>query len=383
MITGASKWHVLFGVVLGLATSMGLLAVDHGSVGKVPQPSGPLLSDCDGTLRQLVIHYTPEAADIVVPTYRAFLRQLPADVAVKVVCPDRQIYDDLLARIGATDCRLSPVLVGHPITAWSRDRWLALGACGGQSTELLCPRSEDGAAVWPAREGDERVAGDLASALGSAVGSRRSDLYFDGGDFAADSETAFVRPAVLFRNLQRTVETREELLDRLATMLKRRIVLLEQAPDHHVAMYMMPIGNRTVLVGDPGLAKRLLAASPANNAVDSYLPGGPDFLEATAARFDAVAKQCQAAGYRVVRIPVAPGVDGRTYITYVNSILDQRDGHRIVYMPTFSPADALNRAAAAVWEGMGYEVRPVDCTATSRNFGALHCLVNVLHRDGM
>lgn len=81
----------------------------------------------------------------------------------------------------------------------------------------------------------------------------------DGGDFAGDRETAFVRPAVLFRNLQRTVDSREELLDRLATMLKRR----------------------------------------------------------------------------------------------------------------------------AVWAGLGYDVRPVDCTAPGRNLGALHCLVNVLDRDGM
>jgi N-dimethylarginine dimethylaminohydrolase len=381
MTTGASKRHVALGVILGLATSMGLLSVDHGRVGHIPQSSGPVLSDCQGALRQVVVHYTPEAADVVVPTYRAFLRQLPADVTVQVVCPDRRAYEDLLARIGATNCRLSPVIVGHWITAWSRDRWLALGACGSQPAVLLYPRSEDGAAVWPAREGDERVAGKLASALGSSVDWRRSELYFDGGDFAADRETIFVRPAVLFRNLQRTVETREELLDQLAATLKRRVVLLEDAPDHHVAMYMMPIGNRTVLVGDPRLAERLLAGLPVKNAVDCYLPGGPDFSQATAARFDAVAKQCQAAGYRVVRIPVAPGVDGRTYITYVNAILEQRDGQRIVYMPTFGPAEVLNRAAAAVWAGLGYDVRPVDCTASSRNFGALHCLVNVLHRD--
>jgi hypothetical protein len=146
-------------------------------------------------------------------------------------------------------------------------------------------------------------------------------------------------------------------------------------------MYMMPVGNHTVLVGDPRWAARLLAGSPTKGTLDSYLPGGPDFSEATAARFDAVAEQCQAVGYRVVRIPVAPGVDGRTYITYVNAILDQRNGHHIVYMPTFGPAEALNLAAAAVWVGEGYEVRPVDCTAASRNFGALHCLVNVLHRD--
>jgi hypothetical protein len=137
-----------------------------------------------------------------------------------------------------------------------------------------------------------------------------------------------------------------------------------------------------VLLGDPRLAERLLSGSPAKNAVDTYLPGGPDFSEATAEHFDEVAEQCQAAGYRVVRIPVAPGIDGRTYITYLNAILDQRDGRRIVYMPTFGPAEVLNRAAAEVWTGLGFEVRPVDCTASCRHFGALHCLVNVLCRDG-
>ncbi len=340
-----------------------------------------MLPDCEGGLRQAVIQYAPDSADVVLPTYRAFLPQLPGDVTVQVVCPDRPAYDDLLARVGATDCRLSPVIVGHPITAWSRDRWLALGASSGQAAQLLCPRNEDGAAVWPAREGDERVGGDLAAALGSSVTWSRSDLCFDGGDFAADGETAFVRPAVLLRNLQRTVETREELLEHLETILQRRIVLFDRAPDHHVAMYLMPIGNRTVLVGDPRLAERLLAGSPDKEAVDAYLPGGPDFSAATAALFDAVAGQCQAAGYRVVRIPVAPGIDGRTYITYLNAILDQRDGRRIVYMPAFGPAAVLNRAATAVWAEQGYEVRPVDCTAASRNFGALHCLVNVLRRE--
>ena len=381
MTAGAKKRHVLLGVVIGLAASMLLLSADLGGVGRTTPSAGPLLSDCDGTIRQAVIHYTPETADVVAPTYRTFLRQLPAEVTVRVVCPDRPAYEDLLARIGETRCRLSPVLVGHPMTAWSRDRWLALGACGTQPAVLLCPRSEDGAAVWPARQGDERVADDLAAALGARVFSRRSDLYFDGGDFAADAETVFVRPAVLFRNVQRTVATREELLGRFAKLLKRRIVLLDEAPDHHVAMYLMPIGGRTVLVGDPRLAERLLSGSPERSGVEAYLPGGPDFSAATAARFDAVAEQCRAAGYRVVRIPVAPAVDGRTYITYVNAILDQRAGRRTVYMPTFGPADVLNRAAAAVWTGVGYEVRQVDCTAASRNFGALHCLVNVLHRD--
>ena len=109
-------------------------------------------------------------------------------------------------------------------------------------------------------------------------------------------------------------------------------------------------------------------------------PDGPDFSESTVARFDAVARQCEAAGYRVERIPIVPGRNGRTYVTYLNVLLDQRDGRRTVYLPTFSHAEVVNRAAEQVWTDLGYEVRPVNCDACYTHFGSLRCLVNVLRR---
>jgi hypothetical protein len=157
-------------------------------------------------------------------------------------------------------------------------------------------------------------------------------------------------------------------------------VIPDGAPDHHVGMYMMPIGNRTVLVGDPALAAKLLADSPEEAAaVAEFFPDQPDFGAAPA--FNAVAETCAAAGYRVVRIPVVPGSDGRTYLTFVNSIQDERGGRKIVYMPEYGIASSLNRAARAVWTDLGYEVRAVPCESCARNFGTLHCLVNVLQRD--
>jgi N-dimethylarginine dimethylaminohydrolase len=274
------------------------------------------------------------------------------------------------------------VIVHHPITSWARDRWLALGAPGTEGTTLLCPRAEDGADVWPARQGDQQVGGDLAAALGPGVRSVRSDLYFDGGDFAADGKTVFARPSIVLRNVQRTVATREELIESLSSTLKHRVIVLEGAPDHHVAMYLMPVGGRTVLLGDPRLAQEVLAHSKAEaDAITAFLPGGPDFSAAAVGSFEKVAEQCRDAGYRVVRIPVVPGSDGRSYLTYVNAILDQRDGRRVVYMPVYTFADNLNRAAAQVWTNLGYEVRNVECDAAARNFGALHCLVNALQRD--
>lgn len=94
-----------------------------------------------------------------------------------------------------------------------------------------------------------------------------------------------------------------------------------------------------------------------------------------------MAGQCAAAGYRVVRIPVVPARDGRTFLTYVNVLLDRAGGRRIVYLPYYRGAEPLNAAARTVWEKLGFEVRRVDCTDTYLHFGCLHCLVNVLKRS--
>ncbi len=377
----AARYRVPVGVLIGLVASVAVLSRFDGgaSVGMV---GGPLVSDCDGAIRQLVIHYVPEAAEMALPTYRDFLGRLPPDVTVHIICSDRSAFDEVVGRVGTVECELSPVIVGHAITTWSRDRWLALApAHDGATTVLLCPRGEQGAEIWPARAGDQRVGDDLAAWLGPRVGCKRSDLFFDGGDFVSDSETVFVTPAVLRRNLQRTVATREQLLARLSAVLRRKVVLLHDAPQHHAGMFMMPVGDRTVLVGDPAAAERLLADRADVDVADLCQGEGPDFTAATIARFDAVARQCRSAGYRVVRIPIVPGGDGRTYLTYLNAILDRRDGRRIVYMPVFSAAEALNRAAGKVWAELGFEVRPVNCDACYPHFGSLRCLVNILSRS--
>ena len=380
------RWQTMVGVIIGLVTGGAILALT-GSSQQRPAPSGPMLSECDGHLRDLVLQYDSAACEIVAPVYRDFLRALDRDVSVHVVCEDRATFDDFLASVGPMPCRVGAILVNHSVTAWSRDRWVALTpATAGGVTTLLSPRGEAGAEVWPARAGDERVGRDIAAALAPAVLARRSGLYFDGGDFLADNDTVFVVPRVLQRNIQQTVRSREDFLAVLTSELKRRVVLLDEAPDHHAGMFMASVGDRTMLVGDPSLARELVAAGMGQaDGADTNefmgLPGGPDFTPRTQHLFDAVAGQCGASGYRVVRIPVVPARDGRTYLTYVNVLLDQQGSRRLVYLPIYRGVESLNVAAREVWEGLGYEIRPVDCTSAYRHFGCLHCLVNVLHRS--
>ncbi|MBV6514644.1 MAG: hypothetical protein HPKKFMNG_00272 [Planctomycetes bacterium] len=368
------RWPL--GILLGVAAALlAMPLLGNGSQAKA-STVGALQSDCDGTISELVIHYTPDSFAIVSVPYRDFLRQLPA-VKVHVLVRRLEDFEHLKALVGDTTCSLSPLVVNHGITSWSRDRWLALHPAGGaRAVTLVAPQGELGADVWPARKGDERAAESLAAALVD-VNAARSELYFDGGDFVTDGETAFVTPNLRRRNLGLTVHSDAELKRRLERLLGLKVVLLDTALDHHAGMYMMATGNRTVLVGDPRTARDLLTPV---EAAALPLKGGVDFSEATLAAFDAVAEQCARAGYRVVRIPLAPGGDGRTYFTYLNAILDQREGRRVVYAPTFDGAGRLNAAAADVWKSLGYEVRPVNCTSSYRHFGSLRCLVSVLRR---
>ena len=109
-------------------------------------------------------------------------------MTVHVICPDQQAFQGLCRHVGTTACTLRPVIVKHPFTTWSRDRWLALAPACGRPTTLLYPRGEDGGEIWAARAGDQQLAVDLAAACGPDVTARRSELYFEGGDFAADGE---------------------------------------------------------------------------------------------------------------------------------------------------------------------------------------------------
>jgi len=303
------RWQTALGAVIGLMIGIAVLALTGNSPNRT---SGPILSECDGRMREVVVQYEPSAKEAVAAVYRDFLGALDPEVTVHVVCPDRPAFEDFVLLLGQIRCRLDPILTHHPITTWSRDRWVVLtpGTPAGAAT-IWSPRGETAEEIWPARAGDERVGQDIAAALGPAERAVRSSLYFDGGDFLSDNDNMFVAPRVLQRNLQHTVGSRVEFLSMLASAVKRRVILLEEAPDHHAGMFMASVGGHVMLVGDPKLGRMLLPAQiqaddQAGGGEFMDLPGGPDFTAATQHLFDAVAEQCAATGYRVVRIPVVP-----------------------------------------------------------------------------
>jgi hypothetical protein len=376
----------LVGMAVGLVAA--LLVLGYASMQRT-QVLPAMLSDEGGRIQAVVMQYAT-GSQFVAPVFQQYLGYQSADVKVYFACPGPEDFAEIRKLVGPVACQILPVYTGHVITAWSRDRWVALHSPVSNLVTLLSPKGENGQEDWPARAGDSKVGEDLANAFPAVFAAQRSGLFFDGGDFLADGSIVFVTRAVLDRNLQHTVTTRDSLLQALAHDLRLRPVLLDSGPQHHAGMFMMSAGadpqappngssRRVMVVADPSLGQRYYPRSP---EADAAFTDGPDFSLETQKKYDAVAEVCGQNGYRVVRIPVVPARAGKMYLTYVNVILDRTGaGKPVVYMPTYARQEKLNRAATEVWQTLGYEVRPIDCTAVWQAGGTLHCLVNVFQRE--
>jgi len=139
-------------------------------------------------------------------------------------------------------------------------------------------------------------------------------------------------------------------------------------------MYMMPLDDHTIAVGDVHAGMELLGHEPAGSSLEL------DDTAIEARRFDRAAELLAARGFRVVRVPVLVLAGAGSYVTYTNALFDRTAaGKRVVYMPTYS-LPALDQAAQRFYEQQGFEVHPIDVTPIYRLNGSLGCLVNVLAR---
>ena len=147
-----------------------------------------------------------------------------------------------------------------------------------------------------------------------------------------------------------------------ASFAQTAIVLgdvLGDVPRERVSTYLTPIDDHMIAVGDPKLGAALAESTTVL-----------DDVALQTRRFDRVAELLAARGFEVVRVPVLVLSDG-SFVTYTDALFDQRDDHRIVYMPTYNQR-ALDDAAQSFYEQRGFEVHRIK--------GAFGGLVNVVAR---
>lgn len=313
---------VLRGAVIGGAV-LGILLL---AAPAQPAPRG--VSESEGRIGRVCVHWTGAAASILAPVYRDLFRNFSG--TLYVVCPSAENFESFRALTGLT---AEPIITGRPTGAWARDRFIAVRA--GDRLRLLVPEYPP---ATPGGTADWLVAWDVARATGAEV--RTLPLQFDGGDVWVTRDAAFVNAGLGER--ARAIFEAE---------LGVKVVLVDGAP-HHVGMFMTPLSARVVMLACPG--------------ADSPQPW--------ARKLRALRDQLERQGIRVVPLPFVP-IDDRVYVTYNNVLIDGN----VVYMPTYDRPE-LDDEAARIWASEGFEVRRIRAVDLMSHRGTVHCLVNVIER---
>jgi hypothetical protein len=352
----------LIGIALGLLIAAVLISLQS----RPRHHAIRLLAEDDGAIKTIALHYTRDAAEYSGPCYRAFLSQIDPGAEVIAVCgddADAASFRSMEKSLGQRMPRnVKIVVLGKPITGWCKDRFLV---SAGPPSLLIHPKASDTGLA--ARTNDSLVAPLLGRLYPRRFRSFEIPMVFDAGDILATRSKIIVSDSLWIKNgrpkdFKRWVES----------LFDGGVIWLRGVPDHHIGMYAVPLDDKTVVVGDPDLA-RTLWKKTAERAL-----GKPDFSEKTTAEFRRAAEQLKSAGYRVIRVPLAP-IAVKTYITYTNGVFEKRGGHRIVYMPTYGVA-ALDSAARKAYESADYEARPIPVCTVYRFRGTIGCLINVVER---
>ena len=396
--------YALAGVAVGLAAAVGVLRFTSPSPSRSrgpppPAPSvklaGGVLQEDAGSLEEILVHYVPRLEPVIRDAYADFLGTIDPSTRLVVVVPKLDVdggelpqarLDAMLARIdpsGALGARTRVVEVDGPISVWSKDRALVLGPDGeARRTGLVIPAPPD--PHWKERANDWRTPAQVARAMPELFYVRQLPLVFDAGDFDVAGGTVLVDDNLVTKNRARGVGSVQELAKLVGELLARPVQVLGAAdgdvPRHHMSMYMAALDGGVALVGDPRAGMAVVGESfvPGEIDPDTDEPLRADFSDAMVARFDRAAADLVAAGWKVVRIPEVPFLD-KTYMAYTNGVYETRGGQRIAWMPTFDLPE-LDARARAVYESLGWQVRPVRARALYAWHGTIGCLVNVLAR---
>jgi hypothetical protein len=366
--------RILLGIALGLLVSGGLLRViGHVRGGRAPS-TRLVAEDASAPLARIAIHYAPVSDRVALPVWMQLFTALSPSVEVEVEVATAADFERLVARLTAASVphldRLHPIVVGTPITTWSRDRYAALVDDRGHGSILAPPRSET---PFASRAGDARSPFAVSQALYHRD-PRIADILFEGGDLAATPRWLFVDTNLVARNVGRGAADRATIEAELHRRFAQTVVwlgdTLGDVPRHHIMMYAVPLDDHTVAVGDIRAGLALLGDTPILL----------DDAQVQAPRFDRAATLLAARGFAVVRVPALVLAGGGSFVTYTNALFDRRpDGRRIVYLPTYA-LPALDAAARSFYEIQGFDVRPIDVSSIYRLNGSLGCLVNVLAR---
>lgn len=371
-----ARWRsAFFGVLVGLVLAVAV--ADSDALVEPFAGDTTMVSDAHGSLSEITVHYRQDFHEQSHETLEDLISALPQEVTVRVVVARRSEFDFLVQHLARTDgcdtSRMEPLVTGFEISPWAKDRF---GTLQRRSRPVVAVPPHR-AAVAGVRGNDERIP-DLMCGELEHVQCRALPFYFEGGDLLSDERHVFVAATLLERNPPLTEARREDLLEQIGEEFGRDVVQIGRfgvdVPDHHIGMYLTPLGDGRVAVASPRLGEQLYRALPREEQTVELLD---DLAEVE--RFERVADDLRAQGFAVVEVPLLLTAASRVYVSYNNALLERRDGVGIVYMPVYG-IEAMDRAAADLFHDLGWRVEPVRVDDVYTHTGSLRCLVGVVSR---
>ena len=340
-----------------------------------PTPDRPLMPAAGGALTELGIQFSRVDGDRFLAIYAQLFAELDPSTAVHVVvgdAEDQAMFEAARQRWASPQRTVTYTVADRPITSWMRDRLAVL-----EGPVLLAPPAP---MVGPeARANDWWVPWLVADSgvLPEGAWVRTAPFQFEGGDLIGDAAHVFVAPPLLGRNPDRPADA---VLAEIAAETGLQVVYLgadTPVPDHHIGMFLTPLGDGRVAYADPDLGLEILGDRRALVAGDQTadIDLRPERLE----RFRQVGRELREAGFDAVPIPVLPATERYVFFSYNNALLERRDGTLHVYMPSYG-VDDLDRAAAHAWEAAGARVHPIRVDGVFRLGGSVRCLTAPLGR---
>jgi hypothetical protein len=366
--------------ILGALVAIAAILGATGIYGHGVAPRFEVVADNGNAMTEIALHFDPRVVAEVSDTYQDLLRELPATTRVYVLIEkesDFAVFQKLLAswELQASD-RFQSVVVGKRITTWSRDRYTLIER-DGKPVLLVPPHPTEGN---EARKNDWDAPFALAKAI-SGLDTKTAELMFEGGDFTATQTHIFATALLRERNQGGELYDKDKLRKWLRKNTGKTPILLGESvadvPEHHIGMFVTPLDDKRILVGDPDLGLELFDAARVD---PSQLPYSVDRSEASLQKFRNIARELKEQGFEVLPLPLIPLSDGLTYITYNNVLLETRDDGQHAYLPQFGIPE-LDQAGAQVYAEAGVAVHKIRVQKVYQYNGTVRCLVNIVKRS--
>lgn len=399
--------------------------------GRQAAPSEPLLADTKGRIERvaLVVNSARSSTLRNTEVTNHIVNALPEHTQVLILAPDREAFavasNPWPERISFAD-----IPQNYDFTMWPQDPFLVIG--DGDNSRLLVSNTFN-------RAQDSEIAAVISQAMGLPMDV--SSLSFEGGNIVSDQQFVFIGANTIRYNAVETGQTDQAVAEQFRRELGKPVIVLGPLPQPvgHIDMMLTPLGDKHLLLADPGWGARLAQTELDNNPsavaafeqqcmteffgdrsisevlVDGDTPYRPPELAGETAQaiadslriapqFDRLAEQLVEMGFSVSRIPylhrqpvVAPAADGQPeverpapgfpQITYNNVLLEQYHNAevdqalRVVYLPQYGWAQ-FDSVAVNTWRDLGFTVKPIPGFAVSAMYGgALRCAVKVLSRN--